>query len=1128
MSPKPKTSAMSRSIGPIDSKWESVLIEWATNDIADLYGTTPFPFVTLEGDKRISQKTFFDTRDIKGLGAGGVFTPPREILAKKRMAPVETVVFSNPKPQASATDMTRVDKGDTYRAIERGIQKLSMPTQAKVCTRLRQWVRVEVTTKEPPPSNRGGVIPGLKLWAFLQPASIGGNTSCKAADTKDCLDDFPRSGWAEYWVPTGGTSCRRKDWEDGVGTEREIPASQWSVEQLGPTRFVYKICVEIRNERTAGDVARSKNSGAASRPDADYEAGCWLKVWVRDSGVEWGMEPSDDESNLLSQRMDLVDPSRGISMEGGKFRQLSAHAFRRDRMFVGPEDPKKFDKASTLYAVVFHERAMELLEELEALLKPKDTNAGTSVAAPVLTTLVAAIVAMGLRLGLAEWKKKLPARPANLPADVKWPEDYNKDKGRTLIKLLETLDLANLLAAYACGGLEGVSPLQAVAKAGANNKAMLKIWSKLYSAMWDLSLVDGPTEYAEFCMKREQARADLLEQRIRFSVDEIAANKTRAGREKELAEARNKALEAARKQKGLGLERAVRGSTKGSLSLSDGKIAISVPGAEWTVSQRFPKPAGAPLPMPGVPLVWSIDLKASAGFKLVITLEPGDESKDWMVSFRIVGEGALEGSLGLHALWSGLWDGEQAAKNDSLKGNKKASQGTLRSERETALAQTRKLQEQAPADAPTEFALFRILKQLNDFVAFEMEVGAKLELKSSIGLSYRWNPATGASDWSFLAGEAESRGETMQLENFMASIGASLAARAHISVVKADYPIVEMPGLASADALTLKMSLDGKLLGKAYPDLPDKEFKWGKGRLDNAMRRKGMEEPLIWGRQASFSLGYFGLYQPEVSWSLRQTASDADSPIGALPKEAISYRQQGHDGVMEALVHLTCRKTPREAFQMAAGNWSFSDSIATSDVKAVESGMGSLMKAAGRMLGRDETDDPNLRLSAAGKWMTDLLKAKPTHPVFLHASFLGSTTRKSDSIPVLPPRLKICELVGKQGVLQITVKLENFLDNVLWVQMREYSKGQPSRILNQGDDIWKLVLIESFSKYGETGRGGMLQIPLDKLKFPAKSEDVWEVYPRISLVPHDCGILNRDMEPRHEKDMERLICVVGK
>lgn len=1125
MPPKPKTSAMSRSIGPIDSKWDSVLIEWATNDVADLHGTTPFPFVTLEGDKRIAQKTFFDTRDIKGLGAGGVFTPPKDILAKKRAAPVETLVMSHP-PKASAVDMVRVDLGDTYRAIQHGIHKLSMPTQAKVCTRLRQWVRIEVTTKEPPPSSRGGVIPGVKLWAFLQPAGIGGNTSNKAADSKDCLDDFPRSGWAEYWIPTGGTSCRRKDWEDGVGTEREIPASQWSVEQLGPTRFVYKICVEIRNERTAGDVARAKASGAA-RPDADYEAGCWLKVWVRDSGVEWGMEPSDDESNLLSQRMDLVDPSRGISMEGGKFRQMAAHAFRRERLFVGPEDPKKFDKASTLYAVVFHERAMELLEELEAMLKPKDTNTGTNVAAPVLTALVAAIVAMGLRLGLAEWKKKIPPRPANLPNDVNWPEDYNKDKGRTLIKLLETLDLANILAAYACGGLEGVSPLQAVAKAGANNKAMLQLWSKLYSAMWDLSLVDGPTEYAEFCMKRQQARADLLEQRIRFSVDEISANKAKAGREKELAEARNKALESARKQKGLGLERAARGATKGNLSLSDGKIAISVPGTEWKVSQRFPKPAGAPLPMPGVPLVWSIDLKASAGFKLVITLEPGGESKDWMVSFRIVGEGALEGSLGLHALWSGLWDGEEAAKNDSLKGGKKASQETLRSEREVALAETRRLQEQAPANAPTEFALFRILKQLNDFVAFEMEVGAKLELKSSIGVSYRWNPSTGANDWSFLAGEAESRGETMQLENFMASIGASLAARAHISVVKADYPIVEMPGLASADALTLKMSLDGKLLGKPY-DKKDLEFKWGKGRLDNFMRRKGMDEPLIWGRQAVFTLGYSGLYQPEASWSLRQTASDADSPIGALPSGAISYRQQGSDGTMEALVHLTCRKTPREAFQMAAGAWSFSEAIATTDVKAVEGGMGSLMKAAGRMLGRDETDDPNLRLSAAGQWMTKLLKAEGTTPVVLHATYLGSTKRKSDSISVMSPRLKTCKLVAKPGVLQIYVQLENFLDNVLWVQMREYTKGQPSRILNQGDEIWKLVLIESFSKYGETGRGGMLQIPLDKLQFPSKTENVWEVYPRISLVPHDCGTLNRHLEPRNDMDMERLIQVPSK
>lgn len=1131
-SPHRKTSAMSGSHRPIGSKWESVLIEWGTKDRDDLYGTTPFPFVTLEGDNRIKQKTFFDARDIKELGAGGMFTPAHDILNRKRQLSMETIVVSMaPKIEPSAIDNTRVDKGDTYRQIESGLRQLSTPTQAKVCTRIRQWIRVEVMTAAPPPANSHGAAPGIKIWAFLQPAKINENTRCYAADSKHCPDDFPRSGWAEYWIPTGGTSCRRKDWEDGVGTEREIPASQWKVEQLGPTRFVYKICVEIRNERTAGDVSRQKRRGGTIKPEADFEAGCWLKVWVRDAGVDWDMEPSDDEANQLPQHMDSRDPSYGLSIEGGKFWQRGAHAFLRERLFTGPEDPSQFEKASPLYAVVFHERAMELLEELEAMLKPKDTNAGMQVTAPVLTTLVAALIAMGLRLGLSAWKKKNLSRPASLPFDVKWPEDYNKDKAEVLIKLLETLDLANILAAYACGGLEGVSPLQAVAKAGANHKAMLQIWSKLYSAMWDFSLVDGPAHYAEFCMKREKARAELLETRIRFSRDELAANKERAGREKELAAARNKALEAARKQNGLGLERAARSTSRFKSSLDGGNIAITVPGVGWKISQRFPKPAGAPLPMPGIPLVWSIDLGASAEFGLVITLEPGDESKDWMVSFRLVGQGKLIGSLGLHALWSGLWDGNAAAKNaGSKKTGAPPSQDDLRSEREEALAETRRLQEQAPTDAPTDFQLFRILKQLNDYVAFEMEVAAELNLQSSIGMSYRWNPSTGASDWSFLAGESESHGEAMQLENFMAKLGASIAARAHISVVKADYPIVEMPGLASADALTLKMSLDGKVLGKAY-DVKDLEFKWGKGQLEDKIWRKGVNESLIWGQQATFTLGYERLYKPEVSWSLHQTASETEASIGVLPKGAISYRQQGADGAMEALLHLTCRKTPRDAIQTAAGAWAFRESIAKSDVKLVESAMGALRGATNRLFGRDEDEDDDASLgplTAAGQFLTKLLDSKTPTQLHLHASYLASTFRKSDPLTLLPPRLQTCKLEAKPGVLQIRVQLENFLDNVLWVQIREYSKGQPSRILNQGDEPWKPVLIEALSKYGDTGRGGLLQIPLNRLQFPPKSEDVWEVYPWISLVPHACGTLNHHLGPRHEMDMERLIRVRSK
>ncbi|MCB9495812.1 MAG: hypothetical protein H6686_02890 [Fibrobacteria bacterium] len=1124
-SPKPKTSAASRRIKTIDSRWESVLIEWATHDVADLHGTTPFPFVRLEGDTKIKQKTFFDTRSIKGLGAGGVFTPPADILAKTQMAPVQIAIpLPSPKSPPSTTDQLRVGKNATHRQIEQGVQKLSMPIQAKVCTKIFQWIRIEVTTKGPPPTSQKGVIPDLKLWAFLQPANIGGNNSCHAADNRECLDDFPRSGWAEYWIPTGGTRCHRKDWENGVGADREIPASQWSVEQLGPNRFVYKIRVEIRNERTAGDVARGKKQGGASRPDSDFEAGCWLKVWVRDSGVEWGMEPSDDETNILPERMDEMDPSRGISMEGGKFRKLASHAFLRDRLFVGPEDPEKIHQAAPLYAVVFHERAMELLEELEAMLKPADSKAGAEIIAAALAAVVAGIVAKGLQLGLKQWKTTPKSPPAHLPAGVKWPEDFNKDKARTLIQLLETLDLANILAAYACGGLEPMSPLQAVAKAGANNKGMFLLWSKLYSALWDLSLVDGPTEYAEFCMKRALAREELLEQRIDFSMSEVAANKARAGREKELAEERNKALEAARKKKGIGLGRVARGATKASFSLDGGKISLSVPAFDWTKSQRFPKPLGAPLPMPGVPLVWSFDLTATAELKLVITLEPGDETKDWMVSFRIVGEGTLKGSLGLRALWSGLWDGEQAAKNSALNGDKKASQDQLRAEHEAARAETRRLQEQAPTEVPTSFAFFRILKQLNDFTAFDMEVVAELAAKASLGFSYRWNPSTGASDWSFLGGEANGYGQSMSLENCMATLGVSIAARAHISVVKADYPILELPGLASADALTLRLSADGKVLGKAY-DAKDLAYNWGKGELDNRIWRKGEKAPLIWGQPATFRLGYKDLFQPEVTWSLRQTASETDTSIGDLPQEAISYIQPDGHTIMEALLHLTCRKIPREAFQTAAGTWTCSTKTVESEVGVVGDALGVVVGLANRVLGREEVDDPNLGLSAAGQFLTNLTTSEAPTEVFLHASFLGNTFSKSDPLTLAPPRLQTCKLVAEPGLLKIHVQLENFLDDVLWVQMREYSHGKSSRILNQGREPWKLVLIESGSKYRESGREGLLRIPLHQLEFPTETENVWEVYPWISVVPHVCGTLNRHLAPRNDMDTERLIRV---
>jgi hypothetical protein len=54
---------------------------------------------------------------------------------------------------------------------------------------------------------------------------------------------------------------------------------------------------------------------------------------------------------------------------------------------------------------------------------------------------------------------------------------------------------------------------------------------------------------------------------------------------------------------------------------------------------------------------------------------------------------------------------------------------------------------------------------------------------------------------------------------------------------------------------------------------------------------------------------------------------------------------------------------------------------------------------------------------------------------------------------------------------------------------------------------------------------GLLQITLNKVQFPSRTEDVWEVYPWISLVPHKSGIINAHLKPRNELDMERLIRV---
>ncbi len=97
-----------------------------------------------------------------------------------------------------------------------------------------------------------------------------------------------------------------------------------------------------------------------------------------------------------------------------------------------------------------------------------------------------------------------------------------------------------------------------------------------------------------------------------------------------------------------------------------------------------------------------------------------------------------------------------------------------------------------------------------------------------------------------------------------------------------------------------------------------------------------------------------------------------------------------------------------------------------------------------------------------------------------------------------------------------------FEDDQLWVQLREYNKVMSDSVIPNQGKPWLPIPLQGI-RSTPRGRSGLLQIPLNQLTYPRLKEDEWEIYPVLSLVPHECGIINKNWFPRNDHDMERLI-----
>lgn len=1089
MSQKKKTASFSGAIQQADSKWHSIAIEWCLPNGKK----TDLAFSGFVFPAGFDPKPYVNADSLRAIGDDGLPRPLpafQEIRGARKRKYFETLGGSKieiPQYVAEADNTATANVREAIARLQMAQRRMTRNSTGVMCTEVRQWVSVEIECKASQPNS-----PAVHLWAFLQPANIGGNTQVLAGDQVAVLDDFPRSGWGEYRIAEGGATCMRRTWADGVLKEESVPGNCLKVERKSERVFVFHLRLSIRNDVTPGDLARRKKQKGPARPLDDYEAGCWLKVWVRDPGVAWGMDPADDEANTLVERMDQMDPTKiEYSWSTNSMATLGAHAFLRSRLMYDPKEKGDLAEARPIYAMVFSPEAMDNIVELDKILHPKDKSASMQVASIVTVSSVTLLIAYGLRRALETWQKSTPAAPpAKAPAGVSWPDWANKEKAEFFVKMLESFDVAALLAAYAADGFANASPVEVVASTGSSDPQLVKILAAIYGQIFDMAFAQSPLHYKEFMLKRLEARAQALEERIKWSKKGVANRATEAQEKK----AREKSLEDFRKQKGLGL---FSTSSRAKFSIDKDGFNFKFMLVEGSKKSSFPKPAGAPLPIAAVPLVWRLDLSASGELGFETRAVPGKDGDSLDLHFDIVGKGEASAAFGIHALWSGLEDPDVLAHAPSLEADWKRKTGrsttTAKQDKQSDKDEyyankkaLRDLRESAVATPPDPtFQLFRLLKELNQAVRLDAVVTAGLKLEAGIGVKISLNSTTGERKISFKGNGAK---------GFSASLKADMAAQLQASLLSVDYPIATLPEMGSLSVSAISANLGGTLLGKSFPG-KQWSHKWGKGTLNEEIEQENGKEFLVWGRPTPYRLTYKEMESPDVSFDLLRAPNSADPVVGEIPKGAVSCEQKGTGGALKINLQLSCRAEANQPHLVAVGGWSLSEGVG---------------KAAGRNVGSKATP--------ARTFLEELTRSEASAIIIVHAKDLVPTHVYSKSITVFSPRVVDQILLAKPGVLMVTLTLGYFEDDQLWVQLREFNSILADPILPNQGKPWLPFPLQAI-KTTDKGRQGVLQIPLNKLTFPRAKEDVWEVYPVLSLVPHDCGIINKKWFPQSDNDV---------
>jgi len=994
-----KTASRSQAIAPIHTKWRSLKIQWAFPGLQDLDDSTRFPMVTLDPPSKkhfdakpyLTKQNFAPGVDLNHPAA--LSSDPSLRVDKTKPAYRETFVWNTldlearqslqeDRDRVNATDKTSTKGVQERQAAQLKAFKVRMTQPAKpvVCTTVEQWIAVDVDVIE-----KLSTPPPIHVWAFLQPHRLDGRTEFLAKDHAAVPDDHPRSGWAEYQLNPSGWSFSTV-WKDGQSSQIAVDGQDWTWIKLDqPQRgavetYRYKLRMKVQNVQTAGDLQRKDSNLKAA---SEIESGCWLKVWVRDPLAGFRKSPQDDESDDVMQSMDSqaprtagMEPESGTIESGGGHYTIGCHGFLRERMLDSINWKSSYLDCEPVYVLLFNPGAMDDLLNLHQILK----NQGPAAQRIAGSLASVSVVVLGLAYALRQLRDQWSAKGSSL-SDATVPggtKNLTKSRAEQLIKLLESMEVSTWLAAYALDGFQDALPNQALATASKKNNDLLVLLSTLYAEVLDFALVDGVKHYVEFVKDRVAKRQMVLQARLKLGPDpKDQAAQTQLRKQMETGKAR------------LGL-----GLSKAAGNLTPDAISLSVPLLAGNHTTSLPEPFGAPLPIPGIPLLWRVDLNVSGSLAVKLTLTPPvEDGNDWALSFGLSGTGSASAALGIHALWSDSSVASALAPSGK-KGDPQAE--AEYAENAKALDELRQFAANAP---PTDiqFDVIEKLRSLMKYASLDAMVDAGLNLDATVGFQMSWNPDKGTLSLG-LAGDTA----------FTANLKANMAAHLKISLATLDYPLAGMDKLATASAHDLTVNLSGDVLGYGFPDDHPWKLEWGKGRFDTGIRKTDPTPTIVWGTASEFQLTYTDIQNPNVAFDLVRTK--ASKPFATVPKKSVTNSGDESEGT--ATVQLRISSTSNSfSDAVAAGAWSL-----TAQAK----------KGAISM-------DPTL-LVGGRNFLQDLLKNGKID-FYLHGSYLGSNDRYSDPLTLQAPQLTSLDYSISDRFLAVNATLLNFQDNLLWARV---------------------------------------------------------------------------------------------